>query len=84
MDDTVRTMHSVRVRRGGPLITIEFDGEGFLYKMARMMTAALLQAGQGKVSRAEIRQRLANNPRLIASSREVAPAAGLFLFRVRY
>ncbi len=84
VNDTVRTIRNVEIRRSGPLITIEFDGEGFLYKMARMMTAALVHAGQGKISRAEIRQRLANNSRLITSSREVAPAAGLFLFRVRY
>src|SRR4051812_9022868 len=27
--DTVRTLHRVRIRRGGRLITIEFDGDGF-------------------------------------------------------
>ncbi len=84
VSDPLRTIHGVRIRRSGALIVIEFDGEGFLYKMARMMTAALVQAGQGKISRAEIRQGLAKKNRPGASRREVAPAAGLFLFRVRY
>jgi tRNA U38,U39,U40 pseudouridine synthase TruA len=52
--------------------------------MARMMTAALLQVGLGKISGNEIRQRLANNSRANKASREVAPAGGLFLSRVRY
>src|SRR4051812_32943200 len=82
--DPLRTIHNVRVRKSGALITVEFDGEGFLYKMARMMTAALVQVGYGRISRTEIRQRLGQNHRQITSSREVAPAAGLFLFRVRY
>jgi tRNA pseudouridine38-40 synthase len=84
ISDPLRTIRSVRLRRAGPLIAIEFDGEGFLYKMARMMTAALLQVGLGKISGNEIRQRLANNSRANKASREVAPAGGLFLSRVRY
>jgi tRNA pseudouridine38-40 synthase len=79
-----RTIYRVRVRRTGPLITIEFDGEGFLYKMARMMTAAMVQVGHGKISGSEIRQRLARNSQANKARRDVAPAAGLFLFRVRY
>jgi tRNA pseudouridine38-40 synthase len=84
VSDPQRTMYHVRVRRTGPLITIEFDGEGFLYKMARMMTAAIVHAGHGKTSGSEIRQRLASNSPANKGRREVAPAAGLFLFRVRY
>src|SRR6266446_1183337 len=33
---TVRTINSVRVRRSGPRVTVEFDGDGFLYKMVRL------------------------------------------------
>ena len=28
-ESTIRTIHSVRVRRKGPCVTIEFDGDGF-------------------------------------------------------
>jgi tRNA pseudouridine38-40 synthase len=83
-DDTTRTIHGIRVRRSGSLISIEFDGEGFLYKMARLITGALVEAASGEASLSEIRQRLKGNNRLNSSSRLVAPAAGLFLIRVRY
>jgi tRNA pseudouridine38-40 synthase len=81
--DTERTIRSVRVRHSGPLIEIEFDGDGFLYKMVRMMVGALVQVGSGAASPGEIRRRL-QNPTNIPRSRMVAPAAGLFLIRVRY
>src|SRR4030095_2346000 len=38
---TVRTIYSVRVRKKGACVTIEFDGEGFLYKMARFIFCSL-------------------------------------------
>src|SRR5437764_8187305 len=38
---TIRMIHSVRVRQKGPCLTIEFDGDGFLYKMVRLMVGAL-------------------------------------------
>ncbi len=82
--DTTRTMHNIRVRRSGTLISVEFDGEGFLYKMARLITGALVEAASGDASLNEIGERLTGNDRLNSSSRLVAPAAGLFLIRVRY
>ena len=84
VSDTMRTMHRIRIRDSRSLISIEFDGEGFLYKMARMITGAILDAGRGKTSLDEIRKRLTQNFRANSSGRVVAPAAGLFLVRVRY
>lgn len=80
--DTIRTLYSVNVRRSGALISLEFVGDGFLYKMVRLITGALAQCGLGKFSRDELAERLLGkgNPRM----RLVAPAAGLFLVRVRY
>src|ERR1700682_4200289 len=52
--DAVRTMHRVRVRNSGSLISIEFEGDGFLYKMVRMMIGTLVQIGVGKASPNEI------------------------------
>jgi tRNA pseudouridine38-40 synthase len=83
-DDTIRTMHNIRVRCSGSLISVEFDGEGFLYKMARLITGVLVEAASGDATLNEIRNRLTRNDRLNSSSRLVAPAAGLFLIRVRY
>src|SRR5438445_2501520 len=33
---TIRTIYSVRVSQKGPCVTIDFDGDGFLYKMVRL------------------------------------------------
>src|SRR6266404_3153538 len=40
---TIRTINSVRVRKKGPYVTSEFDGDGFLYKMVRLMVGALVK-----------------------------------------
>src|SRR5712691_4532271 len=52
--NTVRTINSVRVRRRGPCLTIEFAGEGFLYKMARLMVGSIVQCAAGKIALGEI------------------------------
>jgi tRNA pseudouridine38-40 synthase len=82
--DTVRTLRAVRIRKVGPLLTFNFEGNGFLYKMVRLLVGALVQIGVGKASPHEIQSRLAHPRRTITAERNVAPAAGLFLFRVRY
>src|SRR6476469_9491595 len=76
--DTVRTIRRVGVQNSGPLTSIEVEGDGFLYKMVRMMVGALVQIGSGKTSPDFIRARLAQNDRSFVLSRTVAPAAGLF------
>jgi tRNA pseudouridine38-40 synthase len=82
--DTVRTVHGARLRTAGPLLTFHFEGNGFLYKMVRLLVGALIQIGIGKAPPHQIQSRLAHPRRAIATERNVAPAAGLFLFRVRY
>jgi tRNA pseudouridine38-40 synthase len=81
-ENTVRTIHSVGVHRRGASIAIEFDGDGFLYKMARLMVGAIVQCGLGKLGvdqiKAELKSGRNRGPRL------AAPARGLFLVKVRY
>ena len=84
ISDTVRTIDSVKVRRSGKLIAIEFCGDGFLYKMVRLMVGSLVRCGSGRLDAEEIRQRLAGGKVSAGQQRYVAPAAGLFLVRVRY
>jgi tRNA pseudouridine38-40 synthase len=79
---TIRTINSVRVRQNGPCVTIEFDGNGFLYKMVRLMVGALVKCALGKMKIEEIPSRLHSGK--VASTRFVAPAEGLYLVRVRY
>ena len=80
--DTIRTIRSVVVRRNGPLLTIEFDGNGFLYKMVRLMVGSITRVALGKLSVGDIAARLRSER--ADDARFVAPAEGLFLVRVWY
>src|SRR5947209_6763396 len=84
VDDTSRRLRRVAVRKSGPLLTLDFEGDGFLYKMVRLIVGSLIHVGVGKTSADEIESRLAHPGRAIARARNVAPACGLFLVRVRY
>jgi tRNA pseudouridine38-40 synthase len=81
-ENTNRTIHSVRVRSKGSCVTIDFEGDGFLYKMVRLMVGAIVQCGRGKLDIDEIAGRL--NSAQPGATRQAAPGAGLFLVRVRY
>ena len=82
--DTVRTLRQLSVRKSGPLLTFHFEGDGFLYKMVRLVVGTLVQIGRAEMSQAEIQSRLAHPAKITSRERNVAPAGGLFLVRVRY
>jgi tRNA pseudouridine38-40 synthase len=79
---TIRTIHSVHVRQKGPCVTIEFDGDGFLYKMVRLIVGSLLKCALGKMRIEDVAARLDSGQ--VGSARFAAPAEGLYLVRVRY
>jgi tRNA pseudouridine38-40 synthase len=81
-ESTTRTIYSVRVRQKGSCVTIEFDSDGFLYKMVRLIVGSLVKCALGKMNIEEIAARL--HSKQAASTRFAAPAEGLFLVRVRY
>jgi tRNA pseudouridine38-40 synthase len=81
-ESTIRTIHSVRVRQKGSWVTIEFDGNGFLYKMVRLIVGSLVKCSLGKMNIEEIAARLDSGQ--VGPARFAAPAEGLFLVRVRY
>lgn len=80
--NTIRTIYSVRVRRNGPCVTIDFDGDGFLYKMVRLIVGSLVQCALGKMRIEDLTERLDFSQ--AGRTRLAAPAEGLFLVRVRY
>ncbi|PYL22847.1 MAG: tRNA pseudouridine(38-40) synthase TruA [Verrucomicrobia bacterium] len=47
---TIRTIYSLRVRQNGPCVIIDFDGDGFLYKMVRLIVGSLVQCALDKLS----------------------------------
>ena len=79
---TIRTIYSVRVGRNGPCVTIDFDGDGFLYKMVRLIVGSLVQCALGKLCIEDVNGRLASGQ--LGPARFAAPAEGLLLVRVRY
>lgn len=81
-ETTVRDVWKIALRKQGAVITLTFEGEGFLYKMVRMLAATIVRAGQGKTSADEIR-RLLTDPSAKKSS-HTAPAEGLYLIGVGY
>jgi tRNA pseudouridine38-40 synthase len=80
--NTTRTICSVRTWRRGPRVRIEFNGDGFLYKMVRLMVGSIAECALGKQSAADIANQLRRGQSI--GRRFVAPAAGLFLVCVRY
>jgi len=79
---TIRTIYSLRVRQNGPCVIIDFDGDGFLYKMVRLIVGSLVQCALGKLSIEDPAKRLVSGH--AGEARFAAPAEGLFLVRVRY
>jgi tRNA pseudouridine38-40 synthase len=79
--DTTRTIYSVAVQKKGPLVTLRFHGNGFLYKMVRLMTGALVKTGQGRAPADSIATYLAGDA---GKCSYAAPAEGLYLTRVIY
>jgi len=80
--NTIRTIRSIHLHRKGPCIAIDFDGDGFLYKMVRLMVGSMVQGALGKLTVDEIAARLASIR--FSGARLAAPPEGLFLARVRY
>jgi tRNA pseudouridine38-40 synthase len=76
----VRTVHAVRVRRQGSLVTIDVRADAFLRGMVRRIVAVLVEAGQGTMNEDQVREAIA--ARVPARNGTAAPARGLCLRRV--
>ncbi len=82
LNGTVRTIHSFYVRRHGADITLEVQGNGFLYKMVRSLAGFLIEVGMGRREPEFVRDIFAHGKRTA-----VVPTAqpqGLFLWKVFY
>ena len=78
---TVRTLRRIVVRRRSSLITIDYEGAGFLYKMVRLLTGTLARCAQGRAPLDWISDLLARKG---TKTSFAAPADGLYLMRVLY
>jgi tRNA pseudouridine38-40 synthase len=82
LDDPVRNLKTLEIRAQGPRVKLVFTADGFLYKMVRSLTGALIAVGEGRLSVDTLRRALQSGQR--TELIETAPAQGLFLDRVFY
>ncbi len=81
-ETTYRTLARLDVRREEDYIYLDFEGDGFLYGMARNLAGTLFRVGRGRLDPERIPSALADGDRSIAGP--CLPAQGLCLMGVAY
>lgn len=82
VENTVRTIYSIRVTRVEHMVTIRINGNGFLYNMVRIIVGSLMKVGMGMIPPEEIKNILEAKDRTKAGHK--APACGLTLVEIEY
>jgi tRNA pseudouridine38-40 synthase len=80
-ESTTRTIRRIEPVFEGSKIRIDFEGEGFLYKMVRTLAAAVVRHASGRCGLEELEERLRNGTPAFSHT---APACGLCLEKVLY
>ena len=79
---SVRTIRRLDVIQTESGVRLEFEGNGFLYKMVRNITGMMVTVASGKRPIEDIETVFASKDRKLAE--RAAPPQGLFLVRVFY
>lgn len=82
MKSTVRHIYNLDITRADSMLKFEVTGNGFLYKMVRIIVGTLLQVGRGKIAAYSIPEIIEKKDRYYAGP--TAKAHGLFLEQVYY
>ena len=83
--DWHRTLRRAELEAMNDGYRITYEGDGFLYKMARLLTGAAVHAAQGRMSLGDLAAYLDQPAGLpLGKSPNCAPADGLYLERVLY
>ena len=80
--DTVRTVWSCKVVREGDNVSVVISGDGFLYKMVRIIVGTLISVSEGKIKPEYVRDIIESRDRSKAG--RTAVPVGLYLNRVFY
>ncbi|MFT5465852.1 MAG: tRNA pseudouridine38-40 synthase [Verrucomicrobiales bacterium] len=83
-EDKHRTIFSATIEAVGEDLSFVFTGDGFHYKMVRLIVGAIVKTGQGRLSLAELASLIANESNGAVKSPLAAPADGLTLVKVIY
>ncbi len=81
-ETTTRTIRKIGLQHQKDLVTLEFDGNGFLYHMVRMLTGTMVRVALRRADRGWITELLDEPGK--AKTNCTAPAQGLYLVRVKY
>jgi tRNA pseudouridine38-40 synthase len=81
-DGLTRTVRRIDIIPEGGVLRIEFEGDGFLYKMVRLMTGSLVHVARGRGSLQWLSDLVVDPSGL--KSNQCAPADGLYLMKVFY
>ena len=81
-DFYVRTIFGATMQEEGDLLRLRFHGNGFMYRMVRLLVGTAHQVARGRMSRDELAAMLSNPAGV--KTRYCAPAEGLYLKRVFY
>lgn len=82
IEDKVRTVLHINIKKEWNFLTIKVIGEGFLYNMVRIIAGTLVDVGLGKISPDEVKKILDAKDRCAAG--RTAPPQGLSLVRIEY
>lgn len=83
VEDKTRTVREVRIEQVSETdILFVFRGDGFLYKMVRMLVGTLLKIGKGGLPENAIQKALEDNDKKMTGP--TAQPEGLFLMEVKY
>lgn len=81
-DFYLRTIYSATLQREGDLLRLRLHGNGFMYRMVRLLVGTAHQVARGRMTCRELAHMLTDP--LGSKTRYCAPAAGLYLSRVFY
>ncbi len=80
--DPTRTLKDIQIQVDGPLIILQYCGDGFLYHMVRILTGTLIAVGQGKIAIGDLPGLIRRGDRRLMG--KTMPPQGLYLERVIY
>ena len=79
---TIRTLHEISYEEEADKLIFRFRGDGFLYKMVRILMQYLIEVGRGKIDPEQTKQILLTHSKEF--TRRVAPPQGLYLEYIEY
>ena len=79
---TVRTIYYLNIEKNSDIITIQINGNGFLYNMVRIIVGTLLKVGMGIYPPEHVKEILDAKDRSMSGPK--APAKGLTLVEIEY